>query len=196
MNNDELKKVVNEVVGNNDPYWNEPVFIIVSKIINLPENTETTISELIDDNCNFDSKFMFEIDKLVTDVCKKINVTLDKSKHDSQTIGLPFNVSFIKKTLSDDIINSIPESLKEYVYVHNGEIYPKQKLPVELENEYQKFKRKLNYPICPNCGERLMFLIPDGQFLSCNKCDKYFKNNDGRVGEETSSPYTINDALY
>lgn len=196
MNDEELKKIVEETIGNNDPYWNEPVFDVVKKIIDLPENTETTISQLIDSNNKSDSKFMFEINKSVTEVCEKIDITLDKSKHSGQIIGLPFNISFIKKTLSDDIINTIPESLKEYVYVHNGDIYAKQKLPVEMEDEFKKFKRKLEQPKCPNCGTPLTFLMPDGQVLSCNKCNKYFKNNHGKVGEETSSPYTRNDVLY
>ena len=158
MNNEELKKIVEETIGNNDPYWNEPVFNVVKKIIDLPENTESTISELVDSDNKTDSKFMFEINKSVTEVCEKINITLDKSKHNGQFIGLPFNISFIKKTLSDDIINTIPE--------------------------------------CPNCGEPLTFLMPAGKVLNCNKCNKYFKNNNGKVGEETSSPYTNKDVFY
>lgn len=196
MNNEELKKIVEETIGNNDPYWNEPVFNIVKKIIDLPENTESAISELVDSDNKTDNKFMFEINKSVTEVCEKINIILDKSKHNGQFIGLPFNISFIKKTLSDDIINTIPESLKEYVYVHNGDIYAKQKLPTELEHEYEVFKRKLKQPKCPNCGEPLTFLMPDGKVLNCNKCNKCFKNNNGKVGEETSSPYNRNDVLY
>lgn len=196
MNNEELKKIIEETIGNNDPYWNELVFNVVKKIIDLPENTEATISGLIDNDNKSNSKFMFEIYKSVTEVCEKINITLDGSKHSGQFIGPPFNVSFIKKTLSDDIINTIPESLKQYVYVHNGDIYVKQKLPVELESEYEAFKRKLKQLKCPNCGEPLTFLMPDGKVLNCNKCNKYFKNNNGKVGEETSSPYTRNNVLY
>lgn len=99
MSDEELKKIVEETIGNNDPYWNEPVFNVVKKIIALPENSETTISKLVDDDKKLNSKFMFEINKAVTEVCKKININLDKSKHDGQIIGLPFNISFVKKTL-------------------------------------------------------------------------------------------------
>ena len=98
MNDEELKKIIEETIGNNDPYWNEPVFNIVKKIIALPENSETTISDLIDDDRKLDHKFMFEIQKAVIAVCKKINITLDFSKHSGQIIGLPFYISFIKKT--------------------------------------------------------------------------------------------------
>lgn len=38
----------------------------------------------------------------------------------------------------------IPESLKEFVYVHNGIVYPKQKLPKELEEEYESFVNEVN----------------------------------------------------
>lgn len=106
MNDEELKKIVEETIGNNDPYWNEPVFNVVKKIIDMPENTESTIYELVDSDKRTDGKFMFELHKLVMEVCKKINITLDFSKHDGQIIGLPYNISFIKKTLSDDIINT------------------------------------------------------------------------------------------
>ena len=43
---------------------------------------------------------------------------------------------------NEDIIRMIPESLKEFVYIHEGEVYPKQKLPVELEEEYERFQRR------------------------------------------------------
>lgn len=99
MSNEELKKIIEETIGNNDPYWNEPVFNIVKKIIDLPENAETTIFELTDTENKLDSEFMFEINNAVTEVCKKLNITLDKSKHNGQFLGLPFNISFVKKTL-------------------------------------------------------------------------------------------------
>ena len=38
----------------------------------------------------------------------------------------------------------IPESLKEYVYVYNGNVYANQKLPKELEEEYDNFINSLN----------------------------------------------------
>ena len=49
---------------------------------------------------------------------------------------------------------------------------------------------------CPYCNERLMYLEPDDTILYCKKCDKYFKNNNGTVGEETVSPYLDENALY
>ena len=49
---------------------------------------------------------------------------------------------------------------------------------------------------CPICNEYLTFLMPTGGTLYCKKCDKYFKNDDGKVGAETTSPYTRNDVFY
>lgn len=95
-----------------------------------------------------------------------------------------------------EIISTIPESLKEFVYIQDGEVYAKQKLPVELEEEFKKIQRRLKQPKCPNCGMPLMFLMPCGKVLSCDKCNKYFKNDNGKVGEETSSPYTRDNVLY
>lgn len=50
-----------------------------------------------------------------------------------------------------------------------------------------------NEKLCPNCNEKLMFLHPDGSHLYCNKCEKYYLNNNGDVGDETTSPYDEND---
>lgn len=53
-----------------------------------------------------------------------------------------------------------------------------------------------NILMCPSCGARLMFLMPDGRTLYCHKCDKHFRNNNGTVGEECGSPYKRTDVLY
>lgn len=49
---------------------------------------------------------------------------------------------------------------------------------------------------CPECNNNLMFMMPDGKTLWCNKCNKYFINNNGSVGSETDTPYNKNDVLY
>lgn len=61
-----------------------------------------------------------------------------------------------------------------------------------VENEIKK-KEILK---CPNCEGPLSFLMPDGQTLYCNNCEKYYKKDNGTVGTETSSPYTRKDVLY
>ena len=142
MNDMELRKIIDQIADNRDSYFSEKVFDVVKKLLNLSENTETTISKLVDDSDRANLSFMFDIFETVVSVCKIIGVTLDMSKHDNHDIGLPFNIPFIKKTMSDELVNSIPQSLKEYVYIHNGHIYVKQKLPVELESEYESLIKK------------------------------------------------------
>ena len=58
---------------------------------------------------------------------------------------------------NEEIIKLIPESLKDFVYIHDGEVCAKQKLPVELESEYEKLQRRLKQPRCAKCGTILMF---------------------------------------
>lgn len=144
-----LKKIVEEVIGNNDPYWNEPVYDIAQKIISLPNGTETTIVKLLN-NSQYTSEQLFDIYNSVFDVCKRIDINMDSSKWKGKIAGLPYNIPFIIKRI-----------LK-----------------------------------CPNCGERLTYLMPSGSHLYCDKCNKYYKNDNGNVGEETENPYKRNDVLY
>ena len=62
MKDEELKKIIEEVIGKNNPFLNEPVYNIVKKIIDLPEGAETTISKLLGDTSNSYDKFMFDIE--------------------------------------------------------------------------------------------------------------------------------------
>ena len=63
----------------------------------------------------------------------------------------------------------------------------------ELKRDNPNYNENL---LCPNCKQRLMILIPDGQYLHCNSCGKCYENQNGIVGKETSSPYTKDDVLY
>ena len=47
-------------------------------------------------------------------------------------------------TDTNNIGYEIPESLKDYVYIYNGNIYAKQKLPRGLETEYKDFINSIN----------------------------------------------------
>jgi len=49
---------------------------------------------------------------------------------------------------------------------------------------------------CPKCNGMLSFLMPSGKYLYCDKCDKYYKNNNGVVGEETSKPENKDNVRY
>lgn len=50
--------------------------------------------------------------------------------------------------------------------------------------------------ICPHCGNMLSYLMPSGRILNCNKCNKYYRNDNGKVGEETDRPKYAENILY
>lgn len=152
MNDEKLKKTVEEVIGNNDPFWNKPVFEVVKKIIEMPNETESSISKLLGTS-QYSSKQLFDIYHCVNKVCKRINIVLDFSKENAKVDGLLYNLPFTKRIANKNFI-------------------------------------------CPICKEKLMFMMPDGTILYCKNCNKNFKNNNGSVGEETTSPYTDSTALY
>ena len=155
MKDEELKKLVEEVIGNNDPFWNIPVYEIVKKIIDLPDGTETSITKL-SSNSQFTSKQLFDIYTCVNRVCRKIDIVLDFSKENAKVDGLLYNLPFV---IRKNILTT----------------------------------RKILH--CPNCGERLVRLMPDGLYLSCNKCNKCYSYDNGSVGAEIESPYHNEDAL-
>ena len=62
--------------------------------------------------------------------------------------------------------------------------------------KYKENNNRDNVLLCPNCKERLTFLMPSGKYLYCNNCGKYYIKQNGTVGKETSSPYTRDDVLY
>ena len=41
-----------------------------------------------------------------------------------------------------------------------------------------------------------MFMEPDGNTLYYEKCEKFFKNNNGAVGKETTDPYLDENVIY
>ena len=49
--------------------------------------------------------------------------------------------------------------------------------------------------LCPVCNESLMYM-EQGNTLYCQKCEKFFKNDNGTVGEEATNPYKNKNAMY
>ena len=48
----------------------------------------------------------------------------------------------------------------------------------DCEQLYEKYSSKLAINlICPNCGEQLIFMMPDVKSLGYNKCNRYYENN-------------------
>lgn len=66
----------------------------------------------------------------------------------------------------------------------------------EQKNIVENEIKQKNTLKCPNCDEILTLLMPSGKTLYCNKCEKYYKNDNDNVGEETTSPYIRKDVLY
>lgn len=50
--------------------------------------------------------------------------------------------------------------------------------------------------ICPHCGNMLTYLMPSGRILNCNECNKYYRNDNGKVGEEIEGPKNSGNILY
>lgn len=83
ITDENLKIIIEEVIGNNDIYLNTQVYDIVKKIIDLPNQTTTTIANLI--NYNPKEKFVEPITQgkiriLVDKICKKLNIGLEDNK--------------------------------------------------------------------------------------------------------------------
>lgn len=89
-----LKKLVEEVIGNNDPFWNIPVYETVKKIVDLPDGTETSITKLLK-NSQFTSKQLFDIYNCVNRVCRKLDIVLDFSRENAKVDGLLYNLPFV-----------------------------------------------------------------------------------------------------
>lgn len=43
--------------------------------------------------------------------------------------------------------------------------------------------------VCPVCGSTDLTVMPDGKYVYCNTCKKYFKYENGVIGEEVENPY-------
>lgn len=73
-------------------------------------------------------------------------------------------------------------------YMNNEELKLEETMNKKA-NEGQTIKKKEPL-LCPICNEKLMYMEPSGNTLYCKKCEKFFKNNNGIVGKETTDPYT------
>lgn len=85
INDENLKTIIEEIIGNNDPYLNTPVCDIMKKVINLPNETTTTIADLINYNPNetfVEPLTQGQIKKCVKETCKKLNIELEENKDD------------------------------------------------------------------------------------------------------------------
>ena len=236
MKDEELKKLVEEVIGNNDPFWNVPVYETVKKIVDLPDGTETSITKLLN-NSQFTSKQLFDIYNCINRVCRRVDIVLDFSRENAKVDGLLYNLPFIiRKDKPSKLyeIQNLEEITEEFLMKQGAFLFKNYKIRynpdrdtgvTELKirdivknndiawefgketfgtkNCYKELKTMIINILtmkeilhCPNCGERLMRLMPDGLYLSCNNCNRCYNYDNGKVGTETESPYNNEDALY
>jgi len=121
---EELKKIIEEVIGNNDPYWNTIVYDIVKKIIDLPNGTITSIADLV--NYNPKEKFIEplqqgQISSFVKNTCKKINIQLERT--DDNIGGLAYYNQFkkIDNTIEEKTLENNSVIFNDNLYVINDE---------------------------------------------------------------------------
>lgn len=150
-------------------------------LLNVENEYLKIINELIDEKkYEIDNMFKNLIksasknDPFVESSLKKFFDGLDKTTDEK--------INFLKKISKEDVLFN--KFTKEIRSLNSSE---------ELFNKY--INKCKNVLVCPNCGERLGFMMPDGQTLNCPKCNKYYINNNGSVGSETSNPYE-NDGVY
>ena len=124
ITNENLKAITEEVIGNNDPYWNTAVNDIVKKIIDLPNETPTTIADLI----NYNPKETFvdplkqgQIRVLVNNVCKKLNIELERT--DDKLGGLAYYYLFkkIDNNVEEKKLENNNVKFNDNLYVINDE---------------------------------------------------------------------------
>lgn len=91
MNNEEIKSLIN---------FDEIVNKLIVELNKLPDGFEISTIQLLRkfDNNDYSTHDLFEIQKLFIKKCNEQYIELDYSKHKDSVVGLPFNISFIKKT--------------------------------------------------------------------------------------------------
>lgn len=63
----------------------------------MEESVENNISNLLgEDMQKFTSKQLFDINKLVSEVCSQHKIKLDRSSYNYQIVGFPYNIPFEK----------------------------------------------------------------------------------------------------
>lgn len=110
INDENLKTIIEEVIGNNDNYLNMAVYDIMKKIIDLPSETITTIADLINYNPNetfVEPLTQGQIRRLVKETCNKFNIELEENKDGFG--GLAYYYQF--KKVNNDKVKSYMEEL-------------------------------------------------------------------------------------
>lgn len=159
----------------------------LNKVIN-DFSEEEDMSKIINDIVLEEDK---EYIDLIVDIVNKIKeCPTGKETTISELINYNPEVFFVEPLTQGKVFNYVRKICSRLLITLN-----------ENRNEigglayYVKFKKQ-NILVCPICNKPLMFMAPDGRVLHCGTCNKYYKNNDGEVGEETTTPYVNKDFLY
>lgn len=99
MENEKIREIIIKCIGNNDSYWIQPIEEIVNEIIELPDGAENSVANLLSNVKDYTSKQLFDIQKCVVKVCNELNIELDYSRNQGKTLGLPYNIPFIKRKI-------------------------------------------------------------------------------------------------
>ena len=72
---------------------------VVNEILDMDDGASSSIAILVGDGV--EDKDMFEIQKKVEEQLLNRNIVLDYSQYDGMFVGLPFNLTFVKKTKNE-----------------------------------------------------------------------------------------------
>lgn len=83
-----------------------------------------------------------ELDDLIKKIDDKLNIPSENNSIDEQIKDIDKRIVEIEK-IENDSVNSVPNSLKSFIsFDSDGYAFAEQKIPVELEIEYDKFINK------------------------------------------------------
>lgn len=187
----------------------------LNELLIIKNDLENSISRLeggeaqiiySDTRLDTEKQYLKGINELINEkMNKKSDFTDNEQPLDSLIKRLSGNDPFWKTTLKQyfDGLNKTDEEKIRFLrkISHTKELFNEFTKEIVNSNNsedlYNKYMNESsNILVCPNCGEKLSFMMPDGKTLNCDKCNKYYINNNGEVGNETSSPYIDNNVLY
>lgn len=73
MSDDELKEIIINIIGTDDPFWVEPVFCIVKKFVNFQFKNNDTYIDMLDNKEQYTKKQLNDIYIMTSKACSQIN---------------------------------------------------------------------------------------------------------------------------